>query len=298
MTTKDPELPYTDSPYLVPFDGSFTLSKAITEPDKETLANTRCKKWLKQRSRDLYALQRTLYADNRHSLLLIFQAMDAAGKDSTIRHVFSGVNPAGFQVSSFKQPSKEELDHDFLWRSSKALPERGRIGIFNRSYYEETLVVRVHPEYLAGQRIPQLPALDDLWPQRFASIRNHEEHLAQNGTTVLKFFLNVSQEEQHKRFRDRIDEPESQWKFSAGDLKESALWPKYMQAYEDCLQQTSRPLAPWYAIPADHKPYMRYVVADIVARTLENMAIRYPEPSDADRDEMLACREQLLPTVK
>jgi len=283
-----------NSPWRIKAGARFELANAATHPTDELLKNTRCKRGLKQRTQDLYQLQRKLYADDRHSVLLVFQAMDAAGKDSTIRHVFAGVNPAGFQVTSFKQPSKLELDHDFLWRVNQALPERGRIGIFNRSHYEETLVVRVHPEYLGGQRLPEMPDLETLWQQRFEDIRNWEQHLARNGTVVIKFFLNVSRNEQHRRFARRIDEVESNWKFSAGDLKESARWGDYMAAYQDVLNETSTADAPWYVIPADHKPFMRYTVADIVARHLEALELEWPSVSEKEREEMLACKDQLV----
>jgi PPK2 family polyphosphate:nucleotide phosphotransferase len=204
--------------------------------------------------------------------------MDAAGKDGTIRAVMSGINPAGCQVYSFKVPSAEELDHDFLWRTAVRLPERGRIGIFNRSYYEEVLVVRVHPELLDAQRLPQRPDdLAELWRQRHESIRAHERHLAESGTVIVKFWLNVSKEEQRERFLDRIEEPEKNWKFSARDVHERGFWDAYMQAYEDALNATSRPWAPWYAIPADSKSTMRMTVAEILVETLESLDLRYPK---------------------
>ena len=234
-----------------------------------------------------------MYADDTWSLLLVFQAMDAAGKDGTIRAVMSGINPAGCQVSSFKAPSAEELDHDFLWRIQKRLPERGRIGIFNRSHYEEVLVVRVHPEYLKGQRLPNDPEPAQVWKDRYESIRAFERHIARSGTAVLKFWLNVSRDEQKQRFLDRIDEPESRWKFNTGDLAERAHWKAYMSAYEDALNETSRPWAPWYAIPADDKPFMRKTVADIVVRTVEAMKPKYPVVSKKNEAEMLALRAQL-----
>ncbi|MEQ9320064.1 MAG: polyphosphate kinase 2 family protein [Polyangiaceae bacterium] len=282
-----------ESPYLVPSDGSFELAASPTEPPKGSGGKDAHKDQLAERVDALGDLQRKLYADDRYALLLVFQAMDAAGKDSTIRKVFSGVNPAGFQVFSFKQPSAVELDHDFLWRSARALPERGRIGVFNRSYYEEVLVVRVHPEYLGGQKLPDIASHEQLWQERYESIRDHEKHLARNGTVVLKFWLNVSRAEQHRRFVDRIDEADKNWKFSAGDVAESRLWDQYMDAYQDALRATSRPWAPWYAIPADSKPFMRATVADIVVRTLEALPLRWPEPSDEDRAEMKALRAEL-----
>jgi len=205
--------------------------------------------------------------------------MDAAGKDSTIRSVFTGVNPAGFQVFSSKQPSALELDHDFLWRTAKRLPERGRIGVFNRSYYEEVLVVRVHPEYLRGQRLPDAAFGERFWQQRYQSIRTHEKHLAVNGTLVLKFFLNVSKTEQKERFLSRIARPHKNWKFSSGDVDERAHWDAYMAAYEDALNATSRPWAPWYAIPADDKPFMRLEVARTIAANLRSLNLAYPAPT-------------------
>ena len=281
------------NPYLIPADGSFRIADASTQPP----ADGDDKKWekkLKKRVDQLAKQQRLLYADDRWSLLLVFQAMDAAGKDSTIRAVMSGVNPAGFQVYSFKQPSDEELDHDFLWRSASRLPERGRIGIFNRSYYEETLVVRVHPEYLGGQKLPRETPLDQRWEERYESIRDHEKHLSNNGTVVLKFWLNVSQKEQHRRFVARIDEQEKNWKFSAGDVAESRHWDKYMEAYEAMLNATSRDTAPWYAIPADSKAYMRMCVADIVVQTLKSLPLRYPELNAKEHAQMLELRKELV----
>ncbi|MCA9614568.1 MAG: hypothetical protein KC586_17550, partial [Myxococcales bacterium] len=244
------------SPWLVPFDGSFSLSKMRTQPkkaDRGKDAEERNEGLLREHVAELYELQQKLFADDRFSLLLVFQAMDAAGKDGTIRAVMTGVNPAGCQVSSFKGPTHEELDHDFLWRVAKRLPERGRIGIFNRSHYEEVLVARVHPELLDAQRLPYRPEDGELWMGRFESIRAFEQHLARNGTVVLKFFLHVSKDEQRKRFLDRIEENDKNWKFNAGDVEERKHWDAYMAAYEEALNQTSRPWAPWYAIPADDK---------------------------------------------
>ncbi len=294
----------TPSPYLVPFDGSFRVANAATAPSpdgKKKSAKKRKKQYKAALAETIEAigeLQRAMYANDTHSVLLVFQAMDAAGKDGTIRAVMSGVNPAGCQVSSFKKPSAEELDHDFLWRVSQRLPERGRIGIFNRSHYEEVLVVRVHPEYLGSQRIPGAADLDAegleaFFEQRYESIRNYEQHLARNGTVIVKFWLNVSRDEQRDRFLTRIDEPDSNWKFNPGDIAERKLWDDYMDAYEAALNQTSRPWAPWYAIPADDKPYMRSVVADIFKRTLERMGPTYPVVSPSARAEMLALRAEL-----
>ena len=263
------------SPFLVPFDGSFELSRAPTFVEGG-LSAKKAKKALAAEVDRFSDLQRRVAAADCASVLLIFQALDAAGKDSTIRAVTKGVDPAGFQVSAFKSPSAEELDHDFLWRSARRLPERGRIGIFNRSYYEEVLVVRVHPEYLAGQRVTPPADLNELWEQRYESIRSHERHLAENGTLVLKFWLNVSRDEQARRFLSRIEEGHKNWKFSAGDLVERALWDDYMTAFEDALRATSRPWAPWYAIPADDKPSMRLEVAKIVVAALTALNPQYP----------------------
>lgn len=225
----------------------------------------------------LSQLQRDLYADNRHALLVVFQALDAAGKDGAIRHVFSGVNPQGIQVFSFKQPSSEELDHDFLWRTARRLPECGRIGVFNRSYYEEVLVVRVHPEFLDAQWLPERPAsLDMLWHQRYTSIRDHEAHLHRNGTRVVKFYLHLSPEEQRDRFLARLDEPDKNWKFSGGDLEDRRHWPAYRRAYADAIDATSTAECPWYVIPADDKKNARLLIAETLVRTLESLELRYP----------------------
>jgi len=279
------------SDFLVPFDGSFRLADAPTGPtdevDEDALEDAR-----EKRTEAIGELQRRLYADDRYSALFVFQAMDAGGKDSTIRHVFTGVNPAGFQVSSFKAPSAEELDHDFLWRIARRLPERGRIGVFNRSHYEEVLVVRVHPEYLEGQRLPNYD-LDTIWGERFESIRSFERHLADNGTVIVKFFLNVSLDEQKERFLRRIDKPSKNWKFNEGDVEERKRWPDYMHAFEEALNATSRPWAPWYAIPADSKPYMRLQVARIVQQTLESLGVDYPEVDEEAKAELAECRRML-----
>jgi PPK2 family polyphosphate:nucleotide phosphotransferase len=237
--------------------------------------------------------QDKLYAQDRWALLLIFQAMDAAGKDSAIEHVMSGVNPQGCQVFSFKAPSAEELDHDFLWRTSKCLPERGRIGIFNRSYYEEVLVVRVHPELLRRQRLPETLVTKDIWRQRFDDIATFERYLARNGVVVRKFFLNVSKKEQKRRFLKRLEEPEKHWKFAAADVAEREHWDEYMAAYEDMLRHTSAPHAPWYVVPADHKWFTRLVVADAILETLDQLDLRYPEIDAAKRQEIEQARAQL-----
>ena len=282
-----------ESPFRVGFDGVFSVADSPTTPPADALTGKVLEKAQDDLVDDLKDLQRVLYAHDHHAVLLVFQAMDAAGKDSTIRHVMTGVNPAGCQVFSFKQPSKEELDHDFLWRSAIRLPERGRIGIFNRSYYEEVLVVRVHPEYLGGQNIPEQPPLPQLWAERYESIRDHELHLARNGTLILKFWLNVSQEEQHRRFLRRLNEPSKHWKFSEGDLAESRLWPKYMEAYQVALAETSRPWAPWFAIPADNKPFMRWEVTRIITEALRRLGLQYPTVSEEDEARFAELRRQL-----
>jgi PPK2 family polyphosphate:nucleotide phosphotransferase len=238
--------------------------------------------------------QTLLYASDTYALLLIFQAMDAAGKDSSIKHVMSGVNPQGCQVFSFKHPSAEDLDHDFLWNAVRKLPERGRIGIFNRSYYEEVLIVRVHPEILHGQRLPRkLLDRETIWRDRYRSIVNLEDHLYRNGTRVLKFFLHLSEEEQRKRFLKRIDEPEKNWKFSLADLQERKYWKKYMKAYEDCLSATSTRKAPWYIVPADDKENTRLIVSRIILDALKELKMEYPESTPERRRELAAIRKLL-----
>ncbi len=281
------------SPFLVPFEHTHFPDEFPTRPPEDAPGKKRCKASLEEESGRLDELQRRLYAEDRRSLLLIFQAMDAAGKDSTIRAVMKGVDPSGCQVFSFKQPSSEELDHDFLWRTARRLPERGRIGIFNRSYYEETLVVRVHPEFLQAQRIDIPDNLEDLWHQRFEAIRQHEKHLAESGTVILKFWLNVSPEVQRERFLSRLEEPEKHWKFSLRDVEERQHWHGYMHAYREALASTSRPWAPWYAIPADDKPFMRWQVARLVRKTLERMDPHYPEVDAAAVEQFVSMRQRL-----
>ncbi|MDC0948675.1 polyphosphate kinase 2 family protein [Gammaproteobacteria bacterium] len=274
--------------------GGLKTTRAFTVPPESIGSRKACIKARRKIVEEISALQRVLYADDRYSLLCVFQAMDAAGKDSTIRKVFTGVNPAGFQVSSFKKPSSLELDHDFLWRSAIRLPERGRIGVFNRSYYEEALVVRVHPEFLGAQRLPQGdPSSEAFWQQRYASIRDHEAHLSRNGTVVLKFFLNVSRDEQKRRFLSRLNEPEKYWKFSDRDIVERQYWPHYMAAYEEAINATATDDAPWFAIPADNKPWMRLQVATIIRDTLAALPISYPKVSDKQRATFADARAQL-----
>ncbi len=279
-----------ENEYLIPSQGNLKIESLPTLPE-QVPDHKSAKKQLSKTVKKIDKLQRVLYAQNTYSLLLIFQAMDAAGKDSTIRAVTRGVNPAGFQVYSFKQPSKLELDHDFLWRSAIALPERGRIGIFNRSYYEEVLVVRVHPEYLAGQMLPVIS--EGIWSQRYQSINDHEKHLALNGTVVLKFWLNVSMAEQKNRFLSRIEDESKNWKFSSGDVKERGYWSEYMNAYQEMLKTTSKPWAPWYAIPADNKPFMRLQVARIIEQSLSSLDLSYPQLAADEVAELKAMRIQL-----
>jgi PPK2 family polyphosphate:nucleotide phosphotransferase len=242
-------------------------------------------------------LQYRLYAENKHSLLIILQAPDAAGKDGAIRHVMSGINPQGTQVFSFKQPSREELDHDFLWRCVKALPERGRIGIFNRSHYEEVLVVKVHPEYLLNQNLPGINSVEDVtpefWQSRYEQINNFEKHLTENGTTVVKFFLHLSKEEQKKRFLSRIDDEDKNWKFSDADMTERGYWDEYVKANEDMLSNTSTEWAPWYIIPADKKWFSRTAIGDIVTRTLEKINPQIPEVSEEARLKLQEIKRKL-----
>ncbi len=279
--------------FLVPFDETFRVKDVATRPSDEDRHKDRNKKQLHKLVKRLDHQQRILFADNRFSVLLIFQALDAAGKDSTIRAVLRGVNPAGCQVFSFKQPTPEELDHDFLWRTHSRLPERGRIGVFNRSYYEEVLVVRVHPEFLDDQRLGVRPRSKALWEQRFESIRNHELHLARNGTLILKFWLNVSKDEQRKRFLSRLEDPSKNWKFSEADVHERGFWDDYQKAYEETLRETSRSWAPWYAIPADDKPFMRYTVARIIVQNLRRLPLQYPQIGPDKVAEFERMRERL-----
>ena len=243
---------------------------------------------------ELAELQDVLYAQDRWSVLLIFQAMDAAGKDGTIKHVMSGVNPQGCQVSSFKVPTSEDLDHDFLWRCMKHLPERGRIGIFNRSYYEETLVVRVHPEFLAGQKLPEKCVTKNIWNERFEDIRAFERYLTRNGTIVIKFFLHVSKDEQKKRFLERLDLPEKNWKFSANDVKERGFWDDYMRAYEETIRETATEDSPWYVVPADNKWFTRAVVAAAVIDAVASLNLAYPKVSPEKLKGLSEAKKALL----
>ena len=252
-------------------------------------------KFLGEQVEELSRQQQLLYASNRHAVLLVFQAMDAAGKDGAIRHVMSGVNPQGCQVFSFKHPSAAELEHDFLWRTSRCLPERGRIGIFNRSYYEEVLIVRVHPEVLHSQGLPD-GATDEkaFWRERYRSIVEMESHLHRNGTRIIKFFLHLSEEEQRKRFIDRIDDPEKNWKFSLADIEERKFWKQYMQAYEACLSATSTKVAPWYVVPADDKENARLIISRIILDTFKAFEMSYPKTDERRRQELLSIRQHLM----
>jgi PPK2 family polyphosphate:nucleotide phosphotransferase len=251
------------------------------------------KKHLEQGLERLTDLQDRLYAQDQWSLLLVFQAMDAAGKDGVIKHVMSGVNPQGCQVFSFKQPSAEDLDHDYLWRVARCLPERGRIGVFNRSHYEEVLILRVHPELLLGQKLPAPLVGDTIWKERYDDICAFESHLARNGTVIRKFFLNVSKEEQRRRFLSRLDEPDKNWKFSMADAQEREHWDDYMKAYDDAIEATSTGEAPWYVIPADHKWFTRLAVADVIVETLEGLDLHYPKVSEEKRKELDRARALL-----
>lgn len=250
---------------------------------------------LDEQIKELNTLQQLQYASNRYAVLVIFQAMDAAGKDSVIRHVMSGVNPQGCQVFSFKHPSAVELDHDFLWRTTQCLPERGRIGIFNRSYYEEVLIARVHPEILRSQGMPdELLEEKTIWQQRYQSIVDLENHLYRNGTRIIKFFLHLSKEEQRERFLERIDKPEKFWKFSVADIEERQYWKQYMKAYEACLSETSTKTAPWYIVPADDKKNTRLIIAQVIVDTLKALKMNYPEADSTRQQELLAIRHQLM----
>jgi PPK2 family polyphosphate:nucleotide phosphotransferase len=254
-------------------------------------------KILKKDVSKLATVQDKLYAQDRYSVLIIFQAMDAAGKDGTIKHVMSGVNPTGCQIFSFKQPSAEDLDHDYLWRAYKCLPERGRIGIFNRSYYEELIVTKVHPEFLLKQKLPNVYTLEDVnksfWKQRYEQINNFEKYLTENGTIILKFFLNVSKGEQKKRFLDRIAEPEKNWKFSAFDVQERQFWDQYQDAFKDCFDHTSTKSAPWYIIPANNKWFMRMTVAKIIIERIKQLDLQYPEVGEEKLKELQKAKEML-----
>jgi PPK2 family polyphosphate:nucleotide phosphotransferase len=284
-------------PFVAPFrfDGSaeFHLRSHNTN-EKGGIDKDKGEKVLEANRKRLSDFQERLYAQDRWSLLLIFQGMDAAGKDSAIKSIFDGVNPQGCEVHSFKQPSTLELDHDFMWRCMAALPRRGRIGIFNRSYYEECLVVRVHPEALAQEKIPPRLVTRNIWRERFEDIAAFERYLARNGTVILKFFLNVSKQEQRERFLDRLDQPAKNWKFSMADITERARWAKYQAAYQEIVRHTSTPAAPWHVVPADHKWFARVVIGCTIVRALEKLDLRFPKVDKADRSEFKQVRKALL----
>ena len=283
-------------PFVAPFrfDGAAEFHlKSHATAQKGGLDKEKGEKIIAANRKRLNDLQEKLYAQDRWSLLLIFQGMDAAGKDSAIKSVFEGVNPQGCEVSSFKQPSARELDHDFMWRSAMALPERGRIGIFNRSYYEECLVVRVHPEILAREKLPARLVTKNIWRERFEDISGFERYLARNGTVVLKFFLNVSKEEQRERFLDRLDQPAKNWKFSMADISERALWNKYQAAYQEMVRHTSSHAAPWHVVPADHKWFARVVIGSAIVSALDGLDLKFPKVDAASLEEFKQVRKAL-----
>src|SRR5882672_5841879 len=275
-------------------DENVELKKWPTRVKPYYASEERYRKRLAEHVERLSSLQSLLYASNRHALLLIFQAMDAAGKDGAIKHVMSGVNPQGCQVLSFKSPSVEDLDHDYLWRCIKCLPNRGHIGIFNRSYYEETLVVRVHPEFLAKQRIPATLVTKRIWKERFRDIRSFERYLTRNGIIVIKFFLHISKKEQKRRFLERAEEPEKNWKFSGSDMAEREHWDEYLDAYEDMIRNTAAKHSPWYVVPADNKWFTRVAVAAAVVDTLASLDLAYPQVDKARLEEIASAKRALL----
>lgn len=280
--------------FRVPENKHIKLKKWDTEVKPFYTSKEDYQEILEEHIAEMSKLQNLLYANSRYALLLIFQAMDAAGKDGAIRHVMSGVNPQGCQVFSFKRPSSQELAHDFLWRTTRCLPERGRIGIFNRSYYEETLIARVHPEVLAGEEIPtELVNKKKIWEQRYESILGLEKHLYRNGTRILKFFLHLSKEEQRKRFLARIDDPHKNWKLSADDTRERSLWKEYTKAYEDCLSATSTDRVPWFVVPADDKLNARLIISQVVMETLKSLKLKPPEATEERKKELQAIRKLL-----
>lgn len=285
----------TDNQWAAPFDGSLEMQNLKSVSGRKNLGSSaRLKKARKQ----LEPLQQVLFAGKQYSVLCIFQAMDAAGKDGTIREVFSGLDPTGVRVSAFKRPTSLESGHDFLWRTSRQLPRRGIIGIFNRSYYEEVLTVRVHPQYLNTQYPGGAPDIEKLWPARYQAIREHERHLATANTLILKFWLHVSAKEQAQRFRDRINEEHKRWKFSSRDVLEAGFREKYDQAIIKMLNETSRPWAPWFVIPADNKPYMRHQVAEIIHQAMSDLPLEYPQPDVEDDAEMKVISERLENQIK
>lgn len=297
--SKKPTQPLADelNPFVAPFrfdgSGEFHL-KSHNTGEKGGLDKEKGEKIIDANRKRLNDFQEKLYAQDRWSLLLIFQGMDAAGKDSAIKSVFDGINPQGCEVHSFKQPTTHELDHDYLWRSMIALPQRGRIGIFNRSYYEECLVVRVHPEILAKEKLPARLVTKDIWRDRFEDISAVERYLARNGTVILKFFLNVSREEQRARFLSRLEEPAKNWKFSMADISERAMWAKYQAAYQEVIRHTSTRSAPWHVVPADHKWFARVVIGSTIVAALDRLDLHFPKVDKAERSEFKQVREALL----
>jgi PPK2 family polyphosphate:nucleotide phosphotransferase len=296
--SKKPSQPLADQlkPFVAPFrfdgSGKFHL-RSHRSNAKGGLDREKAEKILDANRKRLNDFQEKLYAQDRWSLLVILQGMDAAGKDSAIKGIFEGVNPQGCEVTSFKQPNNHELNHDFMWRTMVALPERGRIGIFNRSYYEECLVTRVHPEFLAQEKIPHKLVTKNIWRERFADISAIERYLARNGTVILKFLLNVSKEEQRERFLDRLDQPAKNWKFSMNDISERALWPRYMAVYQDIVRHTSTALAPWYVVPADHKWFARVVIGSAIVSALEALNLHFPSAGKASLEEFKKVRKAL-----
>jgi PPK2 family polyphosphate:nucleotide phosphotransferase len=285
------------NPFIAPFrvdgSGEFHL-KAHKTDEKDVLDKDKAEKILDANRKRLRDFQEKLYAENHWSVLLLFQGMDAAGKDSVIKNIFEGVNPQGCEVHSFKQPTANELEHDFMWRCAIALPERGHIGIFNRSYYEECLVTRVHPELLKQEKIPPRLVTKNIWRERFEDICAFERYLTRNGTVILKFFLNISKEEQRQRFLDRLDDPSKNWKFSMADVTERALWNRYMAVYQDIVRHTSTAIAPWYVVPADHKWFARVVIGSAIVSTLETLNLRFPRADKASLQEFKQVRNALL----
>jgi PPK2 family polyphosphate:nucleotide phosphotransferase len=283
-------------PFIAPFriDGSRKFHLAARKTgEKGGLDKSEGEKIIEANRRRLNDFQEKLYAQDRWSLLLIFQGMDAAGKDSAIKHVFDGVNPQGCEVTSFKQPSSHELDHDFMWRTAIALPERGRIGIFNRSYYEECLVTRVHPEILAKEKLPPKLVTKNIWRERFEDISAFERYLTRQGTVILKFFLNVSRQEQRERFLDRLEQPSKNWKFSMNDITERGFWPRYQAVYQDIVRHTATPHAPWFVVPADHKWFGRVVIGSVIVAALDGLNLRFPRVDKASQQEFAKVREAL-----
>jgi PPK2 family polyphosphate:nucleotide phosphotransferase len=288
-------MPIRSKDFRVPEGQKVKLKQWPTRVEPVYKSSRQYETLLRQHVRELSEKQQLLYAHDRYAVLLILQAMDAAGKDGAIKHVMSGINPQGCQVFSFKHPSATDLDHDFLWRAVQVLPERGRIGIFNRSYYEEVLIVRVHPEILASEQLPDsMAAGKDVWQQRYRSIVDMEDHLHRNGTRIVKFFLHLSQEEQRRRFLARIDNPDKTWKFNLADMQERNFWPQYMKAYEACLSATSTKNAPWYVVPADDKENARLLISRIILDTLEDLDMRYPKPDAKLQQELQVIRQQLM----